>query len=138
MPSRVIATCLALIAFSMAIVLGVAAGNPPLTIVWRALLMMLVTWVIGSVIGAMAQHVVTENIASYKIEHPLATEDDVARGMAPVTIDDDIADMATEHEREARAAREARLSSIEEADRIEATQVTGDDNDPAGDNADAA
>lgn len=129
MPSRIIATCLALIAFAMTIVLGMAVGNPPITIVWRATLMMLVVWAIGSVLGAMAQHVITENIASYKLDHPLVTEAEIAQGIAPEAIDDDIEEMATQHERDDEAVREEHLATLAEKEKLDSEQDARNEND---------
>ena len=62
MPLR-IASTLALIAFAACLVIGgLEVGNPFSTTVLRALLAMACTWVIGLVIGSMAQKMLEENL----------------------------------------------------------------------------
>lgn len=57
-----IAGCLALIAFAASLLAGVTAGNPFATTVWRALLAMGTTFVIGLVLGTMGQRMLDENL----------------------------------------------------------------------------
>ena len=62
MPKKLAAT-LALLAFAACLVAGgVHAGNPFGTTVQRALLAMATTYVIGLVIGLMAQKMIEENL----------------------------------------------------------------------------
>jgi hypothetical protein len=61
MPQR-IAAALAMIVFAVCLLAGVAAGNPFITVVTRAMLAMLVTLVIGLILGAMAQRMLDENL----------------------------------------------------------------------------
>ena len=70
-PSRVIATCFALVAFSSAAAVGVVAGNSPSTIIIRATAVMLVSWIIGRIIGAIAQQAVDDHITRFKKKHPI-------------------------------------------------------------------
>lgn len=71
MPQRLIATAIALIAFTAAVFGGVAAGNPSLTIITRALVAFVATYAIGLLIGAAAQRAVREHIEMHKRAHPL-------------------------------------------------------------------
>ena len=62
MPQKLAAT-LALLAFAACLyVSGVHAGNPFVTTIQRALLAMAGTYVIGLVIGSMAQKMIEENV----------------------------------------------------------------------------
>jgi uncharacterized membrane protein YqgA involved in biofilm formation len=61
MPQR-IAAALAMVVFAVCLVAGINAGNPFTTVVSRAMLAMLVTLVIGMVLGAMAQRMLDENL----------------------------------------------------------------------------
>jgi len=74
-PSGVIATCFALVCFAGAVIVGLAAGNPALTILWRSLLVMLGAWLIGRVVGAIAQRAVDEHVEQYRRQHPLPGEE---------------------------------------------------------------
>ena len=57
-PSQVIAGSCACAAFAIAVARGMAAGNPADLILQRALIAMVVCFVIGSVIGMICQRVV--------------------------------------------------------------------------------
>jgi len=82
----VIATSFALLAFIAAVVVGFAAGNELHTIVWRATIVMVWCWVIGRIVGAVAQRTVERHITRYKLEHPIpedvSLEDLIARRQA--------------------------------------------------------
>jgi len=60
--SQRIASALSLLVFALCLVIGIEAGNPFGTVVSRALLAMLVTLVIGLILGAMAQKILDENL----------------------------------------------------------------------------
>ncbi len=68
---RIIATSFALVAFAGALFVGMRAGNPMLTILTRALLIMLGCYVVGRVVGVVADRTVQGQIATYKTRHPL-------------------------------------------------------------------
>jgi len=70
----VIATCFALISFAAAVVVNVAVGNSLQTVVERAIVVMVVCWVIGGIVGSVLQRIVAEHIEKYKRDHPI--EDD--------------------------------------------------------------
>ncbi len=70
-PSRVIATCFALIGFAAAVIVGLAASNSSITILWRALAVMILCWIVGRPIGALTQRSVEAHIAEYKQRHPI-------------------------------------------------------------------
>lgn len=57
-----IAGALALVAFAVCLCSGATANNPFGTVVARALLAMLVTLVIGLLVGSMAQKMLDENL----------------------------------------------------------------------------
>jgi len=60
---RRIAASLALVAFFVCILAGMHAENPFSTVVANALVALLVTFVVGLVLGAMAQKMLDENMA---------------------------------------------------------------------------
>ena len=64
--TRRIAACLALVAFAVCILTGLQAGNPFASVVSKALLALVVTFVVGLVIGSMAQKMLDENVAAPK------------------------------------------------------------------------
>ena len=70
-PTRVIATCFALVSFAAAILVGIWAENPATTILGRALLVMLTCWVIGLGVGSVMMRSIDEHIARYKQQHPM-------------------------------------------------------------------
>lgn len=59
-----IAGCFALAAFAVAVVAGLAGGNPSASILLRALSAMIACYPIGLVIGMVCQHVVREHLAA--------------------------------------------------------------------------
>jgi hypothetical protein len=60
--TRRIAASMALVAFAVCILVGLQAGNTFSTIVAKALLALVATFVLGLVIGAMAQKMLDENL----------------------------------------------------------------------------
>jgi hypothetical protein len=73
-PSKLIATCFALVCFAAAIVVGLAAGNPAMTVLWRALLVMGAAWLVGQVVGAVLCRALEEHVEQYRQQHPLPGE----------------------------------------------------------------
>jgi hypothetical protein len=61
-----IAASLSLVVFAVCVIAGIGAENGFATIVTRALLAMVVTLVIGLVLGAMAQKMLDENLSAAK------------------------------------------------------------------------
>ena len=59
-----VAASMAMIVFAICLAAGIAAENPFGTVITRALLAMLVTLVIGLIIGAMAQKMLEENVSA--------------------------------------------------------------------------
>ena len=76
MPQRV-AAILSILAFAMCLVGGLQADNTFTTTVSRALVAMLGTFVVGLILGAMAQKMLTENVQAEekKSKEPLAKTD---------------------------------------------------------------
>lgn len=74
MPTRIIACSFALIAFALASVMGLFAGNPSLTILQSALAAGFACFLIGLLIGRIAQRVIEDDIAQYQQQHPIPDE----------------------------------------------------------------
>jgi flagellar motor component MotA len=70
-PSRIIATCFGLVSFAAALIVGVVADNAAVTILWRALLLMIAGAIVGWVIGAISQRTVDDHIEAYKRANPI-------------------------------------------------------------------
>jgi hypothetical protein len=60
--SRAVAGCFALAAFAVAVVAGLAGGNSPSAILFRALIAMVVCYPVGLVIGLVCQRVVEDHV----------------------------------------------------------------------------
>ena len=71
------AGCLSLLAFALCLLAGLNAGNSTATVLSNALLGMAATFVIGLVVGTMAQKMIDENVSA-----------EAARAAAPQTHDD--------------------------------------------------
>jgi len=69
-PARVIAACFALVGFAAAIAVGLAAHNSAITVIWKAIVVMMACYVVGRVIGAVAQRAVQQDIDRFKQAHP--------------------------------------------------------------------
>ena len=121
-PSRVIATCFALVCFAAALVLGLAAGNAADTIIWRATAIMLISWPVGYCVGAVAQHAVNRNIEAYKAAHPLPL--DLADQIAADALGEDD-ELDSEEEVVSRGDEEAKVSADQRD--LEAATATGVD-----------
>lgn len=70
-PSRVIASCFSIVGFVAALFIGFAAGLSTSTILSRAIVVMMVCWPVGRLLGHFAQRAVEENVAQYKKAHPI-------------------------------------------------------------------
>jgi len=64
--ARRMAAAMSLIVFAVCLLEGLAAGNPLATILYKALVAMAGTMVVGLVVGAMAQKMLDENIKGLK------------------------------------------------------------------------
>lgn len=84
MPTKVIAASFALIAFALAIALGVVAGNTAATTIWRGLVAMIVCYFLGQLIGYAGRRAMTEHVDRYKREHPIPELDLLVERGEPV------------------------------------------------------
>lgn len=69
--TKVIAASLALSAFAIAIIAGLVAGNPARTILFNAVVCMILCQLLGMFIGVIAERAVTEHLAAYKSANPV-------------------------------------------------------------------
>jgi len=67
--TRHISVIFALCAFAIALIAGLAAGNPAEHIVGRAVVAMLVCQIMGVIIGRVAQAVIDEHVEQHRAEH---------------------------------------------------------------------
>jgi len=61
----------ALVSFAGAVVVGLACGHSAAVILGRAIVVMLLSWVAGRLLGALAQHCVEQTIRQYKEANPI-------------------------------------------------------------------
>lgn len=66
---------MALCGFAAACVVGAAVGNPPTTILLRALAVLAACYLVGRLVGAVASRAVDDHIERYKRDHPIPGED---------------------------------------------------------------
>ena len=66
-----IASCLALGAFVTAVIAGLAAGAEPIGVLWRAMISMVVCYVLGLVIGSVGMTAVREHIEQHVRSNPI-------------------------------------------------------------------
>lgn len=67
-PSKVIAAVFGLAAFSVAIVAGLGAGNPALTVLLHATIAMVLCQVVGVLIGVACEGVIERHVKRYEAE----------------------------------------------------------------------
>ncbi len=70
-PTKVIAGSLGLTAFAIAVVAGLFAGNESTEILIRALISMLLCYVLGLVLGAIGERTIEEHIRDYIAARPV-------------------------------------------------------------------
>lgn len=76
-PARVIATSFALLCFASTIAVGMFNGNSWVSIISSALLVCLLAWMIGSVLGAMILRTVNEQINQHRLNNPIPDESEI-------------------------------------------------------------
>lgn len=69
--TRLVAANFGLCAFAVAIVAGLAAGNPAERILAGALVAMIICHFLGLGLGAVAERIVADHLAVYRAAHPL-------------------------------------------------------------------
>jgi len=74
-PARVIATSFAIVCFVGAIIVGLAVRNSLEALLLNALVIMFISYVIGSVAGGIAQRTVDDHIDEYKQLKPIPDEE---------------------------------------------------------------
>jgi putative Mn2+ efflux pump MntP len=77
--NKVIAASLALSAFAVAVVAGLAAGNPPRSILFSAVVSMIACQILGLFIGSLAERAIADHLAAHKAANPIPS----ARRPAP-------------------------------------------------------
>ena len=76
-PARVIATSFALICFAATIVVGLANGNEWLSILSSSMLVSLIAWGVGSLLGMIILQSVNEQIDRHREANPAPDENDI-------------------------------------------------------------
>ena len=69
--ARRMAGAMSMIVFAVCLLAGLSAGNPPATILYKALVAMIGTLVVGLLVGVMGQKMLDENIKALKPPDPL-------------------------------------------------------------------
>jgi hypothetical protein len=74
------AAALALVVFAVCVIAGMGAGNAFETVLSKALVAMAATFVVGLVVGAMAQKMLDENLAAEAAKQLIVPEGEAAAG----------------------------------------------------------
>ncbi len=82
--SRAIAGCLALAAFTVAVISGLAGGNTATSILGRAILAMIICYPIGLVIGLVCEHVIQTHVEQKAAEDEAAASAQSAKSAEEV------------------------------------------------------
>jgi hypothetical protein len=88
-PAKVIASALGLTAFAIATIAGMAVGNPTDTILWHAIIAMIVCQMVGLVLGSIGERVVTDAIADYQQRNQIPKLDREVIMAEPVEVVDE-------------------------------------------------
>ena len=70
-PAKLIATTFALCGFAVAVVAGLAAGNPSTRVLFTALVSMVICQVLGAAAGAIGERIVHEHVSTYRAGRPV-------------------------------------------------------------------
>lgn len=76
-PARVIAMSFALICFAATIVVGVANRNDWVSILSSAMLVCVIAWILGSLLGMLILRSVNEQIDRHREDHPEPDESEM-------------------------------------------------------------
>jgi len=76
-PARVIATSFALICFTATISVGMYNGNDWISILSSALLVCMLAWIIGSLLGALILRCINEQIQQHVADNPIPDESEI-------------------------------------------------------------
>lgn len=79
-PARVIATCFAFACFAGSVAVGVYSGNNGLSIMVSSMIAMFAAYMVGLIIGAIAQRGVDEHIRRHKEANPIPKDTAFSRG----------------------------------------------------------
>ena len=69
-PASTIAGLFALAAFAVAIMAGLASGNPAQSVLMRALLAMVLCYPVGLAVGLIAQQLVHDHVEAHRASYP--------------------------------------------------------------------
>lgn len=83
-----VAGCFALAAFAVAIVAGLATGNPPHVVMWRALLALVACYPVGLAVGLVAQHIVEQHVEAHRVANPDTSDGDETPPAAGLAVDE--------------------------------------------------
>jgi hypothetical protein len=78
--SRIIAACFALAAFCVAMVAGLGAGNPPLTILFNSIIAMVVCHLVGTAAGALLAYAARLHVEAQKGQASITGAEGAAAG----------------------------------------------------------
>lgn len=82
-PTKLIASCCGLSAFSVATIAGLGADNAADVILSRAVTCMVVCYLLGIVIGRVAERAIEESLESYRARRPIGGAARAESGASP-------------------------------------------------------
>lgn len=84
---RIIASCFGLCGFAIALLASLGADTTPETALLRSIVSLVVCYIVGAAVGAVAERCVREHLDKYMREHP------VPRSAVPGTGDEDVIEL---------------------------------------------
>lgn len=85
-PIKLFAAVLALTAFAVALIAGLASGADSASTLKRAMVSMLVCYAVGAALGVIAGHAISEYLRGYAAERPAMSMDEA---MASYVVEED-------------------------------------------------
>jgi hypothetical protein len=79
-PTKMVAAVFALCAFTVAIVAGMATGNPSEAVLTNALICLVLCHVLGLFVGAVGERALAETVAAHKAANPIPGGESASRG----------------------------------------------------------
>ncbi len=73
MPSRYIAASFATVCYALSLIAGLFAGRPVADVLWIGLVVLLLTYVLGSLFGGLIQTELDRAIRRHENDHPIPT-----------------------------------------------------------------
>ena len=84
MPAKLIAATFAIACFIGTLAVGLAVNETLTRVMWEGIVVLIAAWCLGNLIGGLAQKTVDDQLADYRRQRPVPSEDPMAPGVERV------------------------------------------------------